>query len=193
MTIITSFYTADWKYPEYADSLKNNCSNLNLKHHIVEKPTNNDYVKNCNIKPFFIREVLDTYKCPIFWIDVDGSINKTPELLISEDIRNYDIAVNRSVSNPSRIYVGSMWFNYNEKTVNFINEWCNALEKYGIDDGVFNGIWSNFSKNLNILELPDSYFYILPWPDSTIPEEVYIAHRLSNSDLKIKYKNECRK
>jgi hypothetical protein len=193
MTTVVSFYTDDWDYPKYAMQLQDDCERLGLTHHIVEQPSANDYVKNCNIKPFFIRDMLLRFKGPVFWIDVDGSIVARPNLLLTPDIDNFDMAANRSVRDPSRIHVGSIWFNYTPITLNFVDTWCNDLLNRGIDDAVFNGIWKQFADKIKFYELPPEYFFILPTPTSTVPENVCVTHRLSASPLKQSYKNNCKK
>ena len=53
---VVSFYTPDWKYPEYAQSLIKDCVRLGLDYSIESKPSTSTYVGNCNLKPYFIRE-----------------------------------------------------------------------------------------------------------------------------------------
>jgi hypothetical protein len=189
MTTVVSFYTPDWDYPAYAKQLQIDCDRFGLAHNIVQQQSKNDYVKNCNIKPFFIRDMLLHYKSPVFWIDADGGINSNPELLLTHDIKNFDMAGNRSLKNANRIHVGSIWFNYTDITMEFVNAWCDAIAARGIDDAVFNGLWQQFSDKIKFYELPPEYFVILPNPDSPIPDNSCIIHRLSNSSLKLAYKN----
>jgi hypothetical protein len=193
MTTVVSFYTADWDYPKYAMQLQDDCERLGLAHYIVKRESTDDYVKNCNIKPFFIRDMLLRFKSPVFWIDVDGSIISSPKLLLTLDINNFDMAANRSVKDPSRIHVGSIWFNYTQATLEFVDAWCANVIKRGIDDAVFNGIWGQFVDKIKFYELPSEYFFILPTPTSTAPENVCVVHRLSASPLKQSYKNNCKK
>lgn len=193
MTIVTSFYTPEWKYPEYATQLSLDCERLGLDYHIVEKKSYDDYRKNCNIKPLFIRETLEKFKKPIFWMDVDGGIITKPDLLFSDDIMNYDIAANRSVNQADRIHVGSIWFNYSKRTTKFVNAWCDEIAKGGIDDGIFNIVWKRFSEELKLFELPSNYFVLLKIPGEPIPEDACIIHRLSDSLLKSKHKQRRKK
>jgi len=193
MTIITSFYTSDWKYPEFAKKLSKNCEDLELKYNIVEKKSNNDYLKNCNIKPFFIRETLNKFKSPILWMDVDGSIVSRPDLLFTDEILNYDIAANRGRSNLEKIHVGSIWFNYTEITLAFINDWCKKVLDGGIDDGQFNSVWNTYKNTMRFYELPQNYFVILKSLNAIPPEHSCIIHRISKSSLKQTYKKQLSK
>jgi len=188
MTIITSFYTPDWQYPEFARQLTHDCEKLGLEYHIIEKQSNNDYAKNCNIKPFFIKEMLEKFKRPILWMDIDGSIISKPNLFFTDEILNYDIAANRGRSNPEKIHVGSIWFNYTSITMAFINDWCDKVLAGGVDDGQFNSTWKNHKDTIRLYELPQNYFVILKSLNSMPPENSYIIHRISKSSLKHTYK-----
>lgn len=188
--VIVSFYTNDWDYPLYAEQLRENCNSLGLDCYIVQKDSLNDYVKNCNMKPFFIKEMLERFKKPILWMDVDGSIVSMPVLLSDQTVKDFDIAGNRSQRDRSRVHVGSIWFNYSPTTLSFVDAWCEAIVKQGIDDAVFNGVWTKFVDKIKFFELPPEYFVILPTPKSPVPADSCIVHRLSNSVLKQTYKHQ---
>lgn len=189
---VISFYTPNWRYPEYADNLRQDCLRHGLEFSIDEKPSHDDYVKNCNIKPGFIREKIYQLKSPVLWIDADGSLLKAPELLSSHAIREYDIAGNRAENNTERIHVGSIWFNYTETILDFLDAWA-CIVNNSIDDAAFNGVWKNFKDRLRLFHLPPEYFFIHKNPTSKIPEDTVILHRLSSSDLKWQYKNKVEK
>jgi len=189
---VISFYTPDWRYPEYADNLRQDCRSQGLEFLIDEVPSHGDYVKNCNIKPRFIREKLYQLKSPVLWIDVDGSLLKAPELLLSHTIGEYDIAGNRVTNNTERIYVGSIWFNYTKTTLDFLDTWVDIVDN-SIDDAAFNGVWKKFKDRLRLFSLPPEYFFIHKKPTIEVPEDTVILHRLSSSDLKWQYKNKVEK
>jgi len=193
MTVICSFYTPDWDYPNYAKQLSQDCERLSLPYHILEKQSYNDYRKNCNIKPFFIKESLEKFKRPILWIDVDGSIISRPELILSNNTLEYDIAGNRTINDVSKIHVGSIWFNYTKSTMSFINDWCKSVISGGIDDGQFNSTFRKHEDNIKFCELPPNYFVILKNLDSKPPDDSCIVHRISNSNLKKEYKQKLSK
>jgi hypothetical protein len=189
---VVSFYTPDWKYPEYAQNLVNDCKRLALDFAIESKPSTNTYVGNCNLKPYFIQDKLQELKKPILWMDVDGSIITRPDLLLTPSIASFDMAGNRSLTDTSRIHVGSIWFNYTDMTMQFVNAWCEAIAARGIDDSGFNGLWQKFSDKIKFYELPPEYFVILTNPQSPVPDNSCIVHRLSNSILKLDYKNKVK-
>ena len=125
-------------------------------------------------------------------MDVDGSIITRPDLLLTPSIASFDMAGNRSLTDTSRIHVGSIWFNYTDMTMQFVNAWCEAIAARGIDDSGFNGLWQKFSDKIKFYELPPEYFVILTNPQSPVPDNSCIVHRLSNSILKLDYKNKVK-
>lgn len=186
---IISYYTQDWDYPKYADHLRSDCDRLGILHHVVEKPSTNTYVGNCQIKAFFIRDMLQQFKSPVMWMDADGSICKFPELLAQDYMSEYDMAGNHPIKDPARVHVGSIWFNYTPATIDFVDAWCAGIErKKGIDDAAFNGTWDLLKDKIKFYALPPEYFMILPRNNDKIPPQAVIAHRLSNSSLKQEYK-----
>jgi len=189
MTTVVSFYTPDWYYADHAQRLQVDCDRFGLNHHIVEVSSQGDYVKNCNMKPFFIKDMLHLHKSPVFWIDADGTINRKPELLMDHSINQFDIAGNKSRRDSTRIHVGSIWFNYTPIVLELIESWCDHIARNGIDDAVFNKVWAEYSEKIKFYELPPEYFTILNTPTSPVPDDSCIVHRLSNSDLKMQYKN----
>lgn len=186
---VISFYTPEWRYAEFAKNLQEDCKRLGLPCLIEVRESRNSYVKNCNIKPEYIKEKLLELKSPVIWIDVDGSIIKLPQLMIDAEIAGYDIAANQSINNPDHIHVGSFFLNYSPKVLEFLDSWIQEIKrKNGIDDGAFNAVWNRFKHDLKYLKLPDNYFVILPWPDTPPSVNAVIVHRLSSSDLKLEYK-----
>lgn len=187
--IVISFYTNDWLYPEYAAQLRKDCDRHGLRHHIVERPSTNRYVGNCQIKPFFVRECMDEFKRPVFWMDADGSILQRPDRLFDDDNIEYDLIANRPVNDHVRIHVGSMMLNYTDPMRAFVDVWCESiLKKSPLDDAAFNGTWDHHKESLKVKFLPDSYFYIHRHFKDPAPDSAIIMHRLSQSDLKERYK-----
>lgn len=191
---VISFYTPEWRYPEFAEKLRKDCQRHRLQYLIEERESKNDYVKNCNIKPEFIKEKLLETKGPVIWIDVDGSIVKLPRLMIDAAEQNYDIAANRPLHDIKRIHVGSFMLNYTQPILDFIDHWLYEIKrKNGIDDAAFNGVFRDHQDKMKILELPAEYFTLLAKHSDPVPEQAVIVHRLSSSDLKWAYKNRVEK
>lgn len=190
MTTVISYYTNDWKYPEFAKQLEKDCHGFGIASYIVEKPSKNSYVGNCQIKPFFIKESLEKFQSPVFWIDADASLMARPKVLFDESMLAYDIAGNHPANSPDRIHVGSIWFNYTPTTMEFVSAWADEVgRKNALDDAAFNGVWTKYQHGLKLMVLPLEYFYIQKNINRPAPLDTVIMHRLSSSDLKLSYKH----
>lgn len=186
---VISFFTNDWMYPEYAAKLRNDCDRLNLRHHIVERKSTNRYVGNCQIKPFFVQECMETLRSPVFWMDADGSILQRPDKLFDDENINFDLVANQPIHDAARIHVGSMLMNYTDAMRNFVDLWCQSIiRKSPLDDAAFNGTWDHHKNSLRVKLLPDNYFFIQRHANDPAPADVVIMHRLSRSELKERYK-----
>ena len=188
MPLIISFYTNDWKYPEFAKNLQNNCEQLNLEFYIQEKPNLNSYVNNCNIKPKFILECLLKFKRSVLWVDVDNSIVKVPNEMI--DASEYDI-IGVAKKDSDLAYVNCLCFNYTDQSVAFLENWSTAAEKF-IDDGAFQQVYKQIP-DVKILKLPTIYNQTIVRPSQSISTDVCFINRLSASDLKWQYKRRVEK
>ena len=188
MPLIISFYTNDWKYPEFAKKLQNNCEQLSLEFYIQEKPNLNSYVNNCNIKPKFILECLLKFKRSVLWVDVDNSIVKVPNEMIGTN--EYDI-IGVSKKNSELVYVNCLCFNYTDQSVAFLENWKDAAEKF-IDDGAFQQV-NKQTPDVKILKLSTNYNQTIVRPGQSINSDACFVNRLSASDLKWEYKHKVEK
>lgn len=188
LTVI-SYYTQDWLYPQYAQSLRDSCQALGLACYIVERPSTQSYVGNCQIKPFFIQECLRTLDTPVMWIDADASLLRSPRRLLEPDVAQYDLVANPVLRSPGRIHVGSFLFNQTPAAHRFVDAWCaEIIRKRPLDDAAFNGTWDSMQTEIKFLGLPPEYFYIQHRTSDPVPPDTVILHRLSRSELKEQYK-----
>ena len=183
---VVSFYTPNWKYPEYAQNLRADCDRLALDYAIESRDSTDSYVENCNIKPFFIREKLQEFKRPVLWIDVDGSIVKIPQSI--NILNDVDVAGYANKQFPERISVNVLLFFYTPNALSFLDTWCNYV-KNSIDDGAFNKALTDQEPKIKLELLPPEQVVILHSRDNHIPAEACFVNRLSGSDLKWQYKN----
>lgn len=176
---IVSFYTQDWLYPQHAKRLRRECLNLELDCRIKEKPSQNGYIQNCCIKPFFIRECLQELKKPVLWIDVDGSIIAKPDFFLDTD---WDFQARRMRPPRTRLYhVGTMWFNYNDQVLEFVDEWCRRTGDM-TDESSLDQTFKFKQWELRHRDIPEEYFKILRRENEV--KDGVIFHRLSNSESK---------
>jgi len=185
--LIVSFYTSDWKYKEFAAKLKEDCERLVLDYQIEELPSTGHYDKNCNLKPVFIRNILDQVQHPVFWMDIDGTILNFP--LIPAEAYEHDIALNRVPWRSKPWSVSHMLFMPTEKTKILLDRWILLTDKK-IDHDAFTSAVKELN-DLSIFELDPEY---ITFVKQNIPQEAqYIVHRVSQSDIKIKYKKNLKK
>ena len=196
LPIIVSFYTKDWQYPEYANKLKNDCIRLKIDYDIQELPSTGDYIRNTSLKPQFILDMLNKHKRPVLWIDCDGSLLKSPDVLIDFDKSDFDFSAKKCPDNYVRQYhVGTLCFNYNRYVINLIETWIDcSFNKQRADDSAFDVAIREFDTPPKVKLLPDNYFIILKKLTDVPPNRAVIVHRLSQSPSKIKRnRNEKRK
>ena len=188
---IISFYTNTWKYPEYARDMKMSCDALKLESYIVERASTGDWLGNTRMKPAFIYETIKELKRPVLWIDVDGSIMGRPTLLKAGF--PYDFAVRKTANeNPRTWHVGTMYFNYTDACLYFLEEWNRRMKgSRGSDDLILDMMWKeNIEQiqNLRIKELPKEYFEMLKRLDYKPSLSTLICHRASLEDSKMAMK-----
>jgi hypothetical protein len=188
LPLIISFYTPDWRYPEFAKNLQADCERLSLEFYIQEKISLNAYVNNCNIKPKFILECLLKFKRSVLWVDVDNSIVKIPNEMINNN--NYDI-IGVVKQNSELIYVNCLCFNYTDQSINFLESWGAAAEKF-IDDGAFQQVNKQIT-DIKILKLTTGYNQTIVNLDQPLNLDVCFINRLSSSELKMQYKHKVEK
>lgn len=176
---IISFYTNDWEYPIHAQRLKRECAILKLDCLIKERASAGGYLENTCMKPFFILECLKELKRPVLWVDVDASIFKVPVLLKGLDA---DFAARPKAANMSRKWhVGTLWFNYTQKALDFLEKWCELSNQLS-DESALQDLWDKY-QDINYYELPETYHLLLIHGNKPTHNTV-IAHRISNGKSK---------
>jgi hypothetical protein len=183
--LLISFYTDDWRYPEHAARLKDECQALGLDYRIEQRHTTGSYLKNTCLKPQFI---LDCFaKRPLLWVDVDASIYRKPDFFLE---KGFDFQA-KKIEDPSRRrswHVGTMYFEPSEKLQAFFEDWIKNLKV--TDESAFEQTWRQWADKLIVRDIPQTYFEIEPKKPSS---ECVIYHRLSKSPSKIKEINIARR
>lgn len=183
--LLISFFTDDWEYPEHAQRLKSECESLGIEHHIEQRESTKDYIQNTAIKPFFIRDCLDRFKRPVFWVDVDAMVLKKIEIeIIGHDIgacQYFNSKLKRDWS------VASLCFNDTPRARIFLDAWCDNL-KQGTDEAAFEAAWQDLKKEIKITKLPDTYNFVRWSYKLKIPEDTIICHQLSKFEDKMRRK-----
>lgn len=189
---VISFYTPNWKYPEYAKKLQEKCEFLGLQHHILGITDQGDYLKNCCYKPKFIYESLKSLKTDVLWIDVDGDILKLPDLFLEEKFNSIDFAAKKMNKNRSRTWhVGTMWFNYTEAMLFFLEKWIELTGDLS-DESSLEQAWKLYGSSIVTYDLPQEYFIIPKWHGNQNKNAVVI-HTISDGESKNKVLRERKK
>lgn len=178
MTTLISFYTKDWKYPQYATALKMDCERLDVPYRIQELPTTGSYLKNTCLKPQFILDKLNELKSPVLWVDVDASLYGYPDCKYA-----VDFAARRMPEHRDRTWhVGTMWFNYTPVMISFIQKWIENTGNLS-DESALDRTWREIGDTITTADLPPEYFYIEK-KGRSIPNGTVIMHRISKSPIK---------
>lgn len=188
---IVSFYTYNWKYPNYAKKMQIDCDRLGLKHHIVSLPDTGKWIDNTKRKPQFILDTLNELKRPVLWVDVDGTVYKRPEIF--DESFDYDWAAKKKRAGRVRVWhVGTMYFSYNDRVLAFLEEWIKEADKLknSSDELALDILWKNQSDVVQAAkagDLPDEYFQMLNPSQPDALRHTVIGHRASEGDSKKKF------
>jgi hypothetical protein len=182
--LIVSFYTKDHLYPQYAEKLKKDCERLGLDYHIELKPSTKQYLKNTCIKPSFIRECLE-FGRPILWLDVDSTLYSEPEFFYDDSYDFQGVKI-KDVHRTSRIWhVHCLWFNPNDKTKQFVDEWVKLAETSNTDEVAFNNLWKSKDVDMKWREAPQEDYSVWVGEQDPEPEvKTVLLVRYSNSPSK---------
>lgn len=128
--LVISFYTENTPYQLEVMHLIESCRKLEIEADIEGVPSQGTWDLNCAIKPFFIQKKLKEKKRPIFWVDADAVFKKAPDFSIMSQA---DVAVreNKRFSYDPRLRLcsGSMFINYTDSALQFVDLWCNHCSK----------------------------------------------------------------
>jgi hypothetical protein len=178
MTTLISFYTKDWKYPQYAAALQVDCERLGVPYKIQCLESTGSYLKNTCLKPQFILDKLEQLKSPVLWVDCDAS-------LLGKPVCDYgvDFAARRMPETRDRTWhVGTMWFNYTPTMIKFVKRWIENTGNLS-DESALDKTWREHGHTIQTSDLPPEYFYIERRGQRT-PKDTVIMHRISDSQMK---------
>lgn len=176
MPIIVSFATKNTPYEKVVkDFLIPSLEKWNLQYYIDYIEDRGSWAKNVYYKPEFINKMLKKHKAPIISLDADATIEKYPELFdkLPNDI---DLAAHwlewsswYGKGNKKELLGGTLYFNYNDKVLNLVNDWMMAQKK--VNQYAQRVLDETLKKHneINIYELPLSYCYIKTRPGSKEP------------------------
>jgi hypothetical protein len=150
---LIGYYTEKDKnnfYVECFKKLEKQCIEFGFDYYFEKKPSFQNYVKNCKIKPKFILECLNKFKESLIFIDIDSNLTGSiPEEL--NNLKDYDIAISKTWNEPNPnqeielnnfknkksfnanhllIRDGFLFVNNTEKAIEFIKNWDHGCSTF---------------------------------------------------------------
>lgn len=147
----------DTYYSDNAKRLIEELKTVNIPCDIKELVSQNNYMKNCLMKPGFILSMLEEKKTGVLWIDVDCLIKDFPIDFVDQE---YDICfVKRSETVPESCFI---YFNYTENAINFLKQWKSICDNSlrNLDHLVLIKLYSKYKNSIKIKEYP--WYYANP-------------------------------
>ena len=167
--LVISFATINTPYISVINQyLLPSLKTLNIPYDISYPEDKGTWQLNTQLKPTVIKEMLLKHKQAIVYLDSDATIEYYPELF--DKLQDYDIGVHcfdwmkfwrNKEGDPKREFLGgTLYFNYNEKVLAFVDEWINITKDKYNDQQTLNIIVPQWKDRLNIYPIPIEYIAI---------------------------------
>jgi hypothetical protein len=147
--LLVSFYTFDKYYRKAAAEMLASCNRLNVDFAITSYPCSKSWVQTTRRKPRFILGMLDLYKRPLLWVDIDNKLMRVPNYLdqYSEDLVIGGIEkarVAKWMPQNARIDSSVIWINNTNGARRFLESWALACEQETVcgDHSLLTSLWS---------------------------------------------------
>ena len=187
-TLLISFYSDiedKTYYSDHASRLKEECNTLGILNNIRWKESLGSYQLNCLSKPQFILDMLERFKQPLLWMDVDSQLHKPLDIFDQFD-ESVDMVVATANGMLSGMKASPLYFRNTDKAKEFINAWITTTKDILENDiGVFDheplfGLIPKYIKKMNIHYVGPEYCI---WPGHT-NENTYITMGLADAESK---------
>lgn len=156
--VIVSFCTHG-SYEEESKRLKESLCRLGLFYEIKVIESLGSWNKNCNYKPFFIKEMILKHRLPVLYVDADAVFHKFPELISKIDA---DFGVH--YFNNIQLAGGTLYFNKTAAALTLLDNWIEknrlnpkALDQQNLQEIIEMPCWRN---RLKIFYLPVEYYKV---------------------------------
>jgi len=188
MFTIVSMYTNHSIYVDGAKKLAESCERFGLTSSIYPIEDTGSWEKNCQQKPMIIKKELSASKSPVVWIDSDAVLNASPDLF-TELSKTCEIDIAYYYFKRTKEYLsGTLYFAYNDKVMEFLNEWENENDK--------NNKWDQINmrtvlqrSRLAEYRLPDTYCKIFD-NKHQCSENTVITHYQASRVMKRLYRTQ---
>ena len=155
---------------------------FNLNYDIEYIENKGSWINNVQHKPTFLKNMLLKHKCPIVSLDADATIEKNP--ILFETLTDYDMGFHyldwrmwyRKSYDKKELLGGTMYVNYNDKVLKFLNQWIiEQSKKIEYAQKVLQPLILN-NTDLKIYELPLAYCFIDCSRFPILKKEAVIIH-----------------
>ena len=166
-----AWYTEGTVYEEiFKSHLEPTLKEYGLDYEGIPMPNYGSWHSNVAQKPYAILHALKKYEEPIVVIDVDAKITAEPSLFERIKKDEFDIAYHSLdweswYNRPNRthkkeILTGTMWFNYNETVLEFLEQWsADTWRSRCADQTTIEMLMKGEWKKLRVCKLPLEYCY----------------------------------
>jgi len=186
-TMLISFYSDiedKTYYSDNANRLRKECKDLDIHCSIQHKESLGSYQLNCLSKPQFILDMLERFKQPLLWVDVDSRLHKTPDIF--DQFEGVDMAVATANGMLSGMKASPLYFSNTDNAKEFINAWIKTTKDIIEGEvGIFDheplfSLIPMFIEKMDILWVGPEYCI---WPGYT-NENTVITMGLADSETK---------
>ncbi len=186
--IIISYATKNTPYEQVIqERLLPTLKRFNLNYDITYPKDQGSWQRNTHIKAKIIKQMLLKHKQGVWFLDSDATIERYPELF--DKLQDYDISYHsfdydffwkhKIGSSKRTILSGTLFLNYNEKVLKFVDDWIKENEKNAQwEQRNLGEVIKRWKDKLKIYPLPIEYIAIVKAKDK-IPDFIknpYIVH-----------------
>ena len=176
-----AWYTKDTIYEEiFKSHLEPSLKKYELDYEAIPMPNYHKWSSNVAQKPYAILQALKKYKEPIVVLDVDCKITEEPALFEKIKKDSFDIAFHHldwetwynrpGKTKTKEILTGTMWSNYNETVIKFLEQWAAVTWRSKCaDQTTIEPLIKGEYKDLRVCQLPLEYCYINSMPSGQPP------------------------
>jgi glycosyltransferase involved in cell wall biosynthesis len=183
---VASMFTVGTGYEVEIRKLKASLDKFKVKYELVGAKPQSSWEKNTQMKPHVIKSVMDKYKTPVLWLDADAVVYKSLDFFtnIKGDVCYHTLTWNKGQPNEfNEMLVGTLWFDYNQKTANFLNAWINLNNQNNLPDGKnFQTIMESI-QDMDKVPLPPEYIKIFD-NDLIVAKDPVIVHNQASRRFK---------
>ena len=176
---VVSMFTTGTNYEQEAQMLKDSAQKFKVPLEVYEVPNLGSWVENANQKVSVILDALMKYKGAIVWTDADSVFNDFPELF---NHLSCDIAAHK-IEQWNEILSGTVYFAYNETTINFLKAWMEMGVSGTCTDAVNMQFLLESREDIIFDRLPAEYVKIFDNPHQQCNDPV-IVHNQASRRLK---------